>query len=87
MCNKCDNYHTYIFPNHNLMTLENDIIKIFTGFCKVENHQIKLEYFCKNHNVLCCGLCIAKIKGKGNGQHTDCNVCAVFYLFAPSLLL
>ena len=47
MCNKCDKYHIYIFPNHNLITLDNDITKIFTGLCKVENHQIELQYFCK----------------------------------------
>ena len=75
LCNKCEKHHISIFPNHNSIILEKYISNIFTGFCKVENHQIELDYFCKTHNVLCCGLCIAKIKRKGNGQHTDCNVC------------
>ena len=36
-----------------------------------------LEYFCKSHNVLCCAACISKIKGKGNGQHSECNICFI----------
>ena len=75
MCNKCEKYHINIFPNHNSITLDKDISNIFTGYCKVENHINKLEYFCKTHNILCCAQCIIKIKRKGNGQHTDCNVC------------
>ena len=64
MCNKCEKYHSIIFSNHNPITLDKDIIKIFTGFCKVENHQYELEYFCKTHNILCCAKCIPKIKNK-----------------------
>ena len=75
MCNKCEKFHISFFPNHNSITLDKDISKIFTGYCTVENHKIELEYFCKTHNVLCCAQCISKIKSKGNGQHTDCNVC------------
>ena len=30
---------------------------------------------CKNHNVLCCGLCITKIVDNENGQHKDCEIC------------
>ena len=36
-----------------------------------------LVYFCKNHNKLCCASCITKIKGEGNGQHKDCEVCFI----------
>ena len=36
-----------------------------------------MEYYCKNHNILCCAACLCKIKGKGNGQHHDCNVCLI----------
>ena len=75
MCNKCEKYHSIMFSNHNSITLDKDIAQIFTGFCKIENHQNKLEYFCKNHNLLCCANCIARIKRKGNGQHIDCDVC------------
>ena len=75
MCNKCEKFHTSLLPNHHSITLDKDISNTFTGFCKVEKHQIELDYFCKNHNILCCAKCITKIKGKGNGQHIDCNVC------------
>ena len=36
-----------------------------------------MEFFCKNHNQLCCGLCITKIKGKQYGGHADCDVCFI----------
>ena len=39
ICNKCEKHHKILFINHNLITLDNDITKIFTGFCKVENHK------------------------------------------------
>ena len=75
ICNKCEKYHKILFINHNLITLDKDITKIFTGFCNVENHQIELDFFCKEHNILCCTKCISRIKRKENGIHTDCNVC------------
>ena len=28
----------------------------------------------KTHNKLCCGSYIAKIKGKRDGQHKDCEI-------------
>ena len=75
ICYKCEKYHKILFPNHQPFSLDKDISKIFTGFCKVEKHQIELDYYCKTHNTLCCAKCISKIKSKGNGQHSDCNVC------------
>ena len=74
MCNKCEKIHSELFKNHIPYNLNKDINNIFTGLCKQENHPNKLEYFCKEHNQLCCAACIAKIKGNGNGQHTDCNI-------------
>ena len=75
MCNKCEKYHLIMFSNHNSITLDKDITKIFTGYCKVENHQNELDFFCKTHNELCCAKCITKIKRKGFGQHIDCSIC------------
>ena len=75
MCNKCEKIHLDLCQNHKSFNLDKDIKEIFTGYCKVENHQNELDYFCKTHNVLCCAKCIAKIKSNRNGQHTDCNVC------------
>ena len=77
LCNKCDKLHSELFENHHQYKLEMNFSDIFTGLCKLENHFQILEYFCKNHNLLCCGLCITKIKGKKNGQHADCEVCFI----------
>ena len=74
MCNKCQNIHLELFQNHHEFKLDKDINDIFTGFCKEKNHLDKLKYFCSNHNILCCAACIAKIKGKGDGQHSDCKI-------------
>ena len=77
MCNKCENLHSSLFKNHNTLKVNKDIDILFTGFCNEKNHPNKLEYFCKNHNQLCCSTCIAKLNKKGDGQHKDCNVCEI----------
>ena len=78
MCNKCENFHSKLCKNHYTYKINiNNANELFTGFCKEENHFDKLEYFCKTHNQLCCSGCIAKIKRKGKGQHTDCEVCNI----------
>ena len=77
LCNKCDNFHSQLFKNHHIYNLDKNLNGIFIDLCKEENHNLKMEYFCKNHNQLCCVACIAKLKGKGNGQHTDCNICFI----------
>ena len=77
MCNKCENFHSELFQNHHEYKLDKEKNYIFTGYCTVENHNEELEYFCKTHNQLCCGLCITKIKKKGKGQHTECDICTI----------
>ena len=77
LCNKCSNYHSDLFGNHHKYALDKNIDEIFTGICKEPNHRNELQFYCKQHNKLCCVSCISKIKGKGNGQHTDCNVCFI----------
>jgi len=79
MCNKCDKFHSEMFQNHNPIKLEkgSDIRELFTGFCKEKNHRDELQYFCKKHNILCCAKCITKLKGKENGQHSDCDLCFI----------
>ena len=76
MCNKCESHHSPLFQNHHPFNL-NKGEEIFTGICKEKNHQIKLDYFCKNHNILCCAVCIAKLNEKGEGQHKDCDICYI----------
>jgi hypothetical protein len=77
ICNKCINIHTEYLENHHTYKLDKNFDEIFTGICREENHKNELNYFCKTHNQLCCAACISKIKGEGNGQHTDCIVCFV----------
>ena len=77
ICNKCENFHSKLFNAHHIYTLDKNISEIFTGFCKEGNHYDKLEYFCKSHNQLCCSGCIAKIKRKDKGQHSDCEICLI----------
>ena len=77
MCNKCLNYHNEFLENHHKHNIDKNIQEIFTGICKEEDHKKELYYYCKTHNVLCCVACISKIKGKGNGQHSDCEICFI----------
>ena len=77
MCNKCESIHSKLLQFHNLYKLDKEINEIFTDYCQEEKHNDLLEFYCKNHNQLCCSACIAKIKKKGKGQHTDCNVCVI----------
>ena len=77
MCNLCENYHSKFCKDHHLNILETNSEEIFTGFCAEESHENKLEYYCTDHNQLVCASCITKIKGKGNGQHSECYVCFI----------
>ena len=77
MCNKCEKSHSDLIKNHHQYKLNKDINDIFTGFCKEKKHLGELLYFCKNHNKLCCAMCITKIKDEENGQHTDCEICKI----------
>ena len=76
MCNKCEQFHSNLFQNHKSFNLDKDkdISNLFTGFCMEEKHYNELEYFCKNHNQLCCAACIAKIKLNEYGKHKDCDI-------------
>ena len=76
MCNKCENYHLPFFKTHHPFSI-NKTDEIFTGICKEKNHLNKLEFFCKDHNQLCCVACIAKLNEKGYGTHRDCEVCII----------
>ena len=77
MCNKCETFHSKLLDHHHCCNLDKNIEEIFTGFCKEQNHLERLEYFCKNHNILCCASCITKLKGKQKGEHKDCEICFI----------
>ena len=76
ICNKCFNNHQGFFQNHQINNIDNNK-ELFIDKCKEKNHPNKLEFYCKNHNQLCCALCISKIKAKDYGQHKDCEVCLI----------
>ena len=76
-CNKCEKHHSEILKNHHTFQIDKDAGELFTGFCKEKNHQKEQNYFCKDHNILCCACCISKIKTRENGKHHDCNVCDI----------
>ena len=76
MCNKCENTHCSFFKKHHTIKLNKDE-ETFTGYCKEKSHTMKLQYYCKNHNLLCCSACLCKSNEKGNGQHKDCEVCVI----------
>ena len=77
MCNKCENIHSKLCENHHKYYLKDNIKEIFTGLCKLENHSLKLKYYCKTHNELCCAACLSKINDKEYGQHNKCDVCLI----------
>ena len=77
LCNKCEVYHSKLFLNHNIIILDKENGEIIKEFYEEKNHYDKLKYFCRDHNQLCCAACIAKIKGKGDGQHSKCNICYI----------
>ena len=75
MCSKCEQFHSKLLSAHQTINLDKEDGEIFTGICKEPNHGNKLEFFCKNHNTLCCVSCTSKIGKKGLGLHKDCDVC------------
>ena len=66
LCNKCQSLHSDLFDDHKAIKLNNKN-DIFIDKCKENNHITKLEFYCKNHNTLCCVSCISRIKEKGYG--------------------
>ena len=77
MCKKCETFHSKLCQNHQIYFLEKNNGELFTGYCEEKEHQMKLEFFCKTHNQLCCAACIAKIKKQEIGKHKDCDVCII----------
>ena len=77
MCNKCLNYHKEFFEDHRLINIENNLKELFIDNCRENGHNKKLEFYCKNHNTLCCVGCISKLEEKNYGQHKNCDVCSI----------
>ena len=77
LCNKCTNIHSEYLEIHHIYNLDSNNQEIFTGKCYELNHKNDLEFYCKNHNQLCCAVCLCKIKTNGKGQHNECEVCLI----------
>ena len=77
MCDQCLEIHSNFLPNHQTTIIGEDLNNSISELCGEENHNQALEYYCKNHNKLCCALCIIKIKDKKKGQHKDCDICTI----------
>jgi len=78
MCQKCESFHSKLLPNHKIYNIDKiNNEDISQKFCQQEKHNIELQYFCRNHNILCCAKCITKIRNKENGIHKDCDICTI----------
>ena len=78
MCQKCESFHSKLLSEHKIYDIDKiNSEDISQQFCKQEKHNLELQYFCRNHNILCCAKCITKIRNKENGIHKDCNVCTI----------
>ena len=78
LCNKCENLHSKLFKKHNSYNLDKANNEIFIDYCQEKGHNNNpLEFFDKDHNILCCISCICKIKEKGKGEHKDCSICLI----------
>ena len=75
MCKKCETHHSELFKNHNPISLKKNSSVQFYQICK-EKHQSnqQLLYYCNTHKILCCPLCISKVKTKNDGKHADCEI-------------
>ena len=77
ICIKCFNFHSELCDNHHTYELNKNVKEIFTGLCPEINHGKELDYFCSDHNQLCCVVCLSKVKDKGYGKHHDCEICNI----------
>ena len=75
MCQKCESFHSKLLPGHKIYNIDKtNLDDINQEICNQEKHNLEFQYFCKNHNILCCAKCITKIKNKENGLHKDCDI-------------
>ena len=59
LCNECSNIHKKFLPKHNLILINNTQPFYFKSNCQIESHKkMPLNYYCENHNELCCALCL-----------------------------
>lgn len=76
ICNKCKQHHSELFKSHLVHILDKNFTSIISKFCRDEHHNVEFEYFCKNHNQLCCAK-FSKFVKNGNGKHSKCDLCPI----------
>ena len=64
MCNKCEKVHLGLCQKHNSIALDKDISLLFSGLCKIENHQNWLYFFVKIIMNYAVQIALLKLKGK-----------------------
>ena len=73
-CASCSEFHEKILSDHNTVPVK-DISsgsQVITRRCTIPGHHNNpLEYYCKEHNVPCCGMCLCPKEGVG--KHTKCT--------------
>ena len=77
LCEICVASHKKCDRKNELLPEDKEMNLKTKGICTESNHPNKLNYYCITHNNLCCAACLCKIKEKGDGQHTECNVCHI----------
>ena len=73
MCNKCQNLHSKLFPNHQNIELNKKSTEIFIELCPEKNHTL-LNYYCATHNILCCAACLSIVTDQNFGKHAYCDI-------------
>jgi hypothetical protein len=52
LCKECEVFHSNFCKDHQIYNIDAKDNEIFNEFCKEYDHFIKLEYFCRTHNIL-----------------------------------
>ena len=78
LCQECSKFHSKYLPLHNLILINNEKSFYSKINCSQENHnKIPLNYYCQNHNELCCAFCLC-IKEENNlGNHNKCKIISI----------
>lgn len=77
LCNECSKIHKKYLPKHNLI-LMNSLESFYLKYnCSYENHNKILNYYCENHNELCCALCLCIKEDSNFGIHNKCKILSI----------
>ena len=78
LCNECSKIHSKFLPKHNLIEINKSEPFYFKSNCSYENHKkMPLNYYCENHNTLCCALCLCIKQDDNFGIHNKCKILSI----------